>query len=78
MQVGFFAQLKGKLTNKRYRVATIFVDHFSGYKYVSLMIQLLLEETVNAKQAFKRHASESGMTILHYHADNGCFYDNAF
>jgi hypothetical protein len=28
-QVGFFAQLKGKLTSKRYRVASIFVDHFS-------------------------------------------------
>ncbi len=28
-QVGFFAQLKGKLTSKRYRAASIFVDHFS-------------------------------------------------
>jgi hypothetical protein len=28
-QVGFFAQLKGQLTSKRYRAASIFVDHFS-------------------------------------------------
>ena len=28
-QVGFYAQLKGKFTNRRYRGTTIFVDHFS-------------------------------------------------
>ncbi len=27
-EVGFFAQLKGKLTKKRYKCATVFVDHF--------------------------------------------------
>ena len=39
-QVGFFAQLKEKLTKKHYRVATIFVDHFSGYKFAHLMTSL--------------------------------------
>ena len=33
---------------------------------------------MEAKQAFEQHASESGVTIPHYHADNGHFYDNAF
>jgi hypothetical protein len=28
-EVGFFAQLKGSLTKKRYRYCTVFVDHFS-------------------------------------------------
>jgi hypothetical protein len=28
-KAGFFAQLKGVLTKKRYKCATIFVDHFS-------------------------------------------------
>ena len=28
-QVGFVAQLKGKLTTQRYRYGTIFVDHYS-------------------------------------------------
>jgi hypothetical protein len=28
-EVGFFAQLKGKLTKKRYKCATVFIDHFS-------------------------------------------------
>jgi hypothetical protein len=29
MEVGFYAQLKGKLTKKCYKCATVFVDHFS-------------------------------------------------
>ncbi len=28
-EAGFFAQLKGTLTKKRYKCATIFVDHYS-------------------------------------------------
>ena len=77
-QVGFYAQLKGSLTKQRYRGATVFVDHFSGYKYVHLMTHLSSEETVAAKHAFERHASELGVTILHYHADSGRFCGNAF
>ena len=77
-QVGFFAQFKGRLPKKRYCAATIFVDHFSGYKFAYLMISLSLEKTVAAKCAFERHASKSDVTILHYHADNGHFCDNAF
>ena len=76
--MGVFAQLKRGLTKKRYRAATIFVDHFSGYKYAHLMTNLSLEETVAAKRAFERHASELIVTVLHYHADNGRFCDNAF
>ena len=72
-QVGFYPQLKGKLTKQRYRGSTIFIDHFSGYKYSRLMTHFLLEETVAAKCAFERHASELGATILHYHEDNGRF-----
>ncbi len=77
-QVGFYAQLKGRLTKQRYRGATVFVDHFSGYKYIHLMTHLSSEETVAAKCAFEQHASELGVAILHYHADNGRFCDNAF
>ena len=77
-QAGFFAQLKGRLTKKRYRAATIFIDHFSGYRYIHLMTHLLSKESVAANCAFERHASELGVTILHYHADNGRFCDNAF
>lgn len=33
---GFIAQLKGKLTNNRYRGATVYVDQASGLSYVHL------------------------------------------
>ncbi len=77
-QVEFYAQLKGSLTKQRYRGATIFVDHFSGYKYIHLMTHLSSEDTVAAKRAFKQYASELGVVILHYHVDNGQFCDIAF
>ncbi len=47
-QQGFFAQMKGKLTSKRYRAASIFVDHFSGLRYVHLMQDLSFDETIKA------------------------------
>ncbi len=77
-QVGFFAQLKGVLTLRRYQAAAVFVDHFLGYKYSHLMSHLSSEETIAAKIAFERHASNLGIAMLHYHADNGRFHNNAF
>ena len=77
-QVGFVAQLKGKLTTQRYCAATIFVDHFSRLRYVHLMQSLSSEETLAAKKAFERFTQQHGVRILHYHADNGRFADNLF
>jgi hypothetical protein len=37
-EVGFFAQLKGSLTKKRYRYCTAFVDHFSQLHFVHLLL----------------------------------------
>ena len=51
-QVGFFAKLKGILTLRRYRAATVFVDHFSGYKDIHMMSQLSSAKTVAVKVAF--------------------------
>jgi hypothetical protein len=73
-----FSQLKGKLTSKRYRAASIFVNHFSRLQYVHLMQDLFLEETIKAKDAFKRFAAEHGVAMKHYHCDNGPFADNTF
>ena len=42
MQVGFIAQLKRKLTKRRYRTATIFDDHFSRLLYIYLMMNIIL------------------------------------
>lgn len=76
--VGFIGQLKGKLTTKRYKYATVFIDHYSRYTYVHLQSRLTSEETMEAKKAFEAHARSIGVGIEHYHADNGRFADNAF
>jgi hypothetical protein len=78
MQTGFFARLKGKLTSKRYRATSIFVDHFSRLRFVHLMQDLLSEETINAKLASEQFAAKHGVAIKHYHCNNGRFADNAF
>ncbi len=69
--MGYFAQLKGTLTKKRYRATSIFVDHFSRLRYVHLMQDLLSDKTIKAKEAFEQLAAEHGITIKHYHCNNG-------
>jgi len=73
---GFIAQLKGWLTRKRYRYATIFVDHFSGANYLVPQVSLTSEETVRAKHTFETWAKSNNVQIRNYHAENGRFQDN--
>ncbi len=77
-EVGFYAQMKGKLTKKRYRCATIFVDHYSHLRFVHLQINNSSVKTVAAKHAFESFATKNGVKIQHYHCNNGQFSDNAF
>jgi hypothetical protein len=74
---GFVAHLKGILTKRRYTCATVFVDHYSRLGYVHMQQQLTSDETVEAKHAFEAFSRSQGVTIKHYHADNGRFADNA-
>lgn len=76
--VGFIGQLKGKLTTARYRAATIFVDHFSDMSFVHLQQSTSASETLLAKAAFESYARTCGVNVLHYHADNGRFAENAW
>jgi hypothetical protein len=76
--VGFVAQLKGRLTHGRYRVATIFVDHYSRLGYVHLQKDSTSKETLKSKHAFELYCRERGVKVSHYHADNGRFVDNAW
>ena len=75
---GFITQLKGTLTQQRYKYATVFVDQFSRYTFVYLQKRVSSQETVMAKHAFERSAEQRGIKIKHYHANNGHFADNAF
>jgi pyruvate/2-oxoacid:ferredoxin oxidoreductase beta subunit len=77
-QPGFVAQLKGLLTKQRYKAVTIFVDHFSGFRYVHMMYNCSSNETIKAKHAFEQLAANHNIRIDHYHANNGRFADNAF
>jgi len=42
---GFTAQLKGILTIKRYRIATVFIDHYSNLSYVYMQHFMQLDNT---------------------------------
>jgi hypothetical protein len=68
---GLIAQLKGYLQSKVQMC-------FSRLGYVYLRQTLSSEETIKAKRAFETFATTYGVTILQYHADNGCFAYIAF
>mmetsp|Transcript_21887 Transcript_21887/g.31387 ORF Transcript_21887/g.31387 Transcript_21887/m.31387 type:complete len:702 (-) Transcript_21887:158-2263(-) len=72
------AQISVCSSKRRYLVATIFVDHYSSMDYPVLQQSNTSKETVEAKEQFELHASTFGVTIRHYHADNGRFADNLF
>ena len=75
---GLIAQVKGWLTKKRYQAATVFADHASGLTYVHVSEGTTADETLEAKAAFEAYAADMGVTIKHYHADNGRFAEAAF
>jgi len=68
---GFTAQIKGILNNKRYRIVTIYIDHYSDLSYVFLQEDATNKETLRGYYAFKQYERKFGVSIEHYHADNG-------
>jgi hypothetical protein len=48
------------LTQKRYRVSTIFVDHLSNLSFVHLQASTASNDTLQAKHEFKRYAQILG------------------
>jgi hypothetical protein len=75
---GFIGQNKGSFFTKRYRVATVFVDHFSRLSYIYLQESTNGEQTLAAKRSFEAYAASHGVRVLQYHADNGRFSENLF
>jgi hypothetical protein len=61
---------------KRYQAATVFVDHYSQLAFTYMQFSTGAEETVNAKMAFEAFAAQFGVTVRHYHANNGQFSKN--
>jgi hypothetical protein len=58
MEVGFYVQLKGKLTKKRYKCATVFVNHFSRLRFVHLQLDDKSNKMLAAKLAIEQYAAE--------------------
>ena len=75
---GLIGQMMGFITKKRFTVTTVFVDHFSGLSYVHNQLSTGAAETIEAKKAFERYSKAHGVTVHHYHADNGIFATKAF
>jgi len=75
---GFIGQITGMLTKLRIVGSTIFVDQASDFSYVYHHMSLSSEETVKAKQSFEKFARTHGVSIKHYHVDNGRFKDKVF
>ena len=63
---------------RRFRYATVFVDHFSKLDFVHLHEYNTASEILDAKLAFERFAGSYNVKIRHYHCDNGVFADNDF
>ena len=72
-QPGLLPQLTGHLTHKRYGGAAVFVNHFSQYCHIHLMISTSDEKTMNAKWAYERALKNFGHRVHSYHADNSRF-----
>ena len=74
---GFIAQEQGnvryKLTRRRFKAATVFVDHFSRLSYVHIHTSTGGDEAVQAKEAFEAYDAQRGVYVKHYHGDNGIF-----
>ena len=77
-QPGLVPRISGRHTKDRICGATGFVDNYSGYSFLALQTSLDRDQTLAAKRSFENHASQCGLNIESYRADNGCFAEKSF
>ena len=53
---GLIAQMTGFITKQRYKYATVYIDQFSGFRFVYLQQTVSAQETLQSKQAMERYA----------------------
>ena len=75
---GLVSQMKGFLTREHYHYATVFLDHYNDIPFIVFQKSLSGEETVQSKSTFESFAKQHGVSIHHYHTENGNFTDNLF
>jgi hypothetical protein len=75
-----------KLTHRLFCTSTVsepgtsalFSLSLNNLSFVYTQKSTTAEETVQAKEAFERYAKAHGVTVHHYHADNGIFAEAEF
>ena len=70
---GLLPTTKGRPTTRRYRHATLWIDHFSRFVYPYFQESTNTKETQEGKTALQRFAAKYNVRIDHIHADNGIF-----
>lgn len=75
---GFVAQLKERLTRRRYKFTTIFKDHYSDLSYIYLHESNNSSSILEAKMAFESFTKKCNMKVKYYYTNNRRFADNAF
>ena len=65
-ELGFVAQLKGKVTKKRYCCATVFVNHYSRLRYVHPQLMICRSKPLppNAKAPNRHRRSPKTSQVL--------------
>ena len=71
-------RLSGRHTHERICGAACFIDHHSGYSFLSLQTSLDGEQTLAAKEAYESHADTCRVKVSSYRADNGRFAEKSF
>lgn len=64
------------ITKERYSFAIVFVDCCFKMGYVHLQKSTSTAQKLEDKEAYERFATQHGIRILHYYADNGTFAAN--
>ena len=76
---GRLCHTKGKEPKKdKFTGGTLFVDHATSYIYLRNQVSLNTGETLQSKKAFEQVASQFGITIKGFRADNVPFGSAAF
>ena len=66
------------MPDRSYKGGVIFVDHASGFVFVSPVVNFTAGEALRAKREFEAEMASMGVTIVNYHSDNGVFTSAQF
>ena len=77
-QPGLVPRIDSKHTRERISTGCVFFNHVSGLSYTHMQTSCNNEQTIEAKHAYERFATNHGVKLKRFHTDNGIFAENAF